>query len=230
MRKGSRGNSRSRASQTRRRIEVETVCPDLRCGWREHVSASLVTLSNCPLCGTSMQLAPVCDCCGESPPFTVVDVAMYDVDRPGVAGCVGLGSERMALCAICYFDAVASFGQLCGRLTEARFVRDGILPMGKWIVEFAFAIEEKVTIPANGFEGTVVGLWEDRDRNQWIYIEYVLSTGAVVTDWFRPAALAAIAAAPETRSAPTESTDEPLPAARDGRRDELAPPLEAGHR
>ncbi len=233
-----RGN---RASPGRRRIslEVETACPAVRCGWREHVSASLVTLSNCPLCGTSMRLAPVRDCCGTSSMEPQrMRLSMYACDELGIVGAVALGfrDRQLVLCLDFMNDARASLGRLCERLTVVGNARDGISSMGKQTVVFAFSIEDMVTIQANGLKGTVVGLTADRDEGHWIAVEYVLATGAVASECFKGRFLAAVPAAPETVGAPPEPTDpagvanEPETAARDARRDEVAPPLEAGHR
>lgn len=155
-------------------------------------------------------------------------LAMYACDEQGVIGALALGfwDRQLVLCFDCMNDARASLDRLCERLTVASDARDGILQMDQQTIVFPFAIEAQVTIAANKLDGTVIGLWRDREGRDWIYVRYVLATGAVIDDWFRPLTLTLAVTEPEAVASPTE----PETAALDGRADELAPPLEAGHR
>lgn len=64
--------------------------------------------------------------------------------------------------------------------------------MAKQTVEFAFELEQQVTItPSGGNEGKVIGLWIDRDQVKWAYVQYATTTGEVKTGYFRETELTA---------------------------------------
>lgn len=56
-------------------------------------------------------------------------------------------------------------------------------------VEFKFGHESAVSIKANGRSGTVTGMMQDRDKTNWMLVEYADNAGALHEQWMRESGL-----------------------------------------